>query len=132
MPQCVHQAIRRGKRLDMVETTIECKGKLISLVISLKVSKKNDHNETHCYIALLYPLKHIRDLVHQHAGNRARLTFDDIIGVSDAMHRTIRQARHAAKGRGPVLLHGEDGLGKSHLAQQFTMPAKGKGSHLSP
>ncbi len=85
-------------------------------MISLKVVK-NDHNETHCYIALLYPLKHIRDLVHQHAGNRARLTFDDIIGVSDAMHRTIRQARHAAKGRGPVLLHGEDGLGKSHLAQ---------------
>lgn len=126
LPQCVQQAIRHGKGLDMVETTIECKGKLISLVISLKIVR-NDHNETHCYIALLYPLKHIRDLVHQHAGNRARLTFDDIVGVSDAMHRTIRQARHAAKGRGPVLLHGEDGLGKSHLAQAIHNASERRG-----
>ncbi|MDX1303122.1 dihydroxyacetone kinase operon transcriptional regulator DhaR [Photobacterium sp.] len=116
MPQRVRQAIKRGKGLDMVETTIESKGRLISLVMSLKIVR-NAQNDTHCYIALLYPLKHIRDLVHQHAGNRARLTFDDITGGSDAMQRVIRQAHHAAKGRGPILLHGEDGIGKSHLAQ---------------
>lgn len=116
LPQPVNQAIKHGKELDMIETTIESRGRLTSLVISLKIVR-NDQNDTHCYIALLYPLKHIRDLVHQHAGNRARLTFDDIVGSSDAMHRAIRQARHAAKGRGPILLRGEDGLGKSHLAQ---------------
>lgn len=116
MPQCIHQAIKRGVGLDMVDTTIESKGRLISLVMSLKIVK-NAQNTTHCYIALLYPIKHIRDLVHQHVGNRARLTFDDIVGGSDAMLRVVRQARHAAKGRGPVLLHGEDGIGKSHLAQ---------------
>lgn len=121
LPQLVREAIKQGNGLDMVETTIESKcepgrSKLISTVMSLKIVKTAS-NDTHCYIALLYPLKQIRDLVHQHAGNRARLTFDDIVGRSDVMQRVIRQARHAAKGRGPVLLHGEDGLGKSHLAQ---------------
>ncbi|MEH6452187.1 MAG: dihydroxyacetone kinase operon transcriptional regulator DhaR [Psychromonas sp.] len=116
LPHQVQQAIKRGKALDMVETTVDSKGKLISLVLSLKIVK-NSQNEIERYIALLYPLKHIRDLVHQHFGNLARLTFDDITAVSESMLRVVQQARHASKGRGPVLLHGEDGLSKSHLAQ---------------
>ncbi|WP_299017448.1 dihydroxyacetone kinase operon transcriptional regulator DhaR [uncultured Photobacterium sp.] len=131
LPQLVNQAIKQGTGLDMVETTIESKSqdnrsKLISLVMSLKIVK-NAQNDTHCYIALLYPLKQIRDLVHQHAGNKALLTFDDIVGTSDTMQRVIRQARHAAKGRGPVLLHGEDGLGKSHLAQAIHNASERRG-----
>jgi transcriptional activator for dhaKLM operon len=116
LPQQLRQTIKQGKGLDMVETTIESKGKLITLVVSLKIVK-NMKNEVDRYILLLYPLDHIRNLVHQHSGNHARLTFDDISSKSDAMCRIVKQARHVAKGRGPVLLHGEDGLDKSHLAQ---------------
>lgn len=116
LPQQLRQAIKKGKKLDMVETTIESRGKLITLVVSLKIVK-NMNNEIDRYIILLYPLDHIRNIVHQHSGNRARLTFDDISTRSDEMRRIVKQAQHAAKGRGPILLHGEDGLDKSHLAQ---------------
>ena len=115
-PQKVLQAINQGKKLDMIETSVESRGKLITLVLSLKIVK-NSRNEIQRYIVLLYPLKHIRELVHLHSGNHARLTFDDIIAVSVPMKLVVKQARQAAKGRGPILLHGEDGLDKSYLAQ---------------
>jgi Sigma-54 interaction domain len=47
---------------------------------------------------------------------RARFTFDDIRGGSDALARVIRTGRRAAEGGYPTLIIGESGTGKELLA----------------
>lgn len=109
-------AIRHEKKLDFFETTIESKGKLISLIASLKLFK-NNNGEVERYILLLYPVRQIRNMVNQHSGNKARLNFDDLVFSSNEMSFVIKKCIQAAKGRGPILLRGEDGLDKNHIAQ---------------
>ena len=68
-------------------------------------------------IALLQPIEQVRRLVHQQVGSQAMLTFDDISSLSPGMRSVLRQARIAARGMAPVLLRGEVGVGKNHLAR---------------
>ena len=62
-------------------------------------------------------MEQVRRLVQQQAGTLARLTIEDVYGQTPAMRRVLRQARIAARGTAPVLLYGEGGVGKNHLAQ---------------
>lgn len=95
--------------------------------------KVNDHS-AHClvnlrpvyegrshigFIMMIRPIEHVRRLVHQQIGVEATLSLDDIADSSQsaAMRRVIRQARIAARGTAPVLLRGEGGVGKNHLAR---------------
>lgn len=59
----------------------------------------------HSYIVLMHPIEHIRQLVHHQSGNMAHPTFDDIACRSEKMQKILKVDRHAAKGRGVVLLH---------------------------
>ena len=63
------------------------------------------------------PLKILRQLVQQQAGSHARITVDEIYGESVAMRQVVRQIRIAARGLAPVLIRGEGGVGKNHIAQ---------------
>ncbi|WP_375753663.1 dihydroxyacetone kinase operon transcriptional regulator DhaR [Vibrio sp. HN007] len=116
LPQRVKLAIENKQELEMFESTVESNQKLITLLMSLRLVK-DEQNKVHSYIVLMHPIEHIRQLVHHHSGNLAHLTFDDLVFNSEGMQRVIRLARHAAKGRGSVLLRGEEGLGKADLAQ---------------
>jgi Transcriptional regulator containing PAS, AAA-type ATPase, and DNA-binding domains len=49
-------------------------------------------------------------------GHRAKYTFDDIVGNSDAIHKTIEIAKRMAKTDSSVLITGESGTGKELLA----------------
>lgn len=116
LPQRVKLAIENKQELEMFETTVESNQKLITLLMSLRLVK-DEQNHIHSYIVLMHPIEHIRQLVHHHSGNLAHLTFDDMVFKSDRMQKVLRLAKHAAKGRGSVLLRGEEGLGKADLAQ---------------
>lgn len=71
------------------------------------------------YIAMLRPIEQVRRLVHQQIGVQATLSLDDIAatGQSAAMRPVLRQARMSARGTAPLLLRGEGGAGKNHLAR---------------
>ncbi|UPW18069.1 dihydroxyacetone kinase operon transcriptional regulator DhaR [Agarivorans sp. TSD2052] len=130
-PQQAKRAIRKRKSLELFETTIESKGKLISLLMSINVVKSAD-NSTHCFIALLYPLRKLHDLVNRHNVNCARHSIDDIIAESDTMSRVKRQAKQIAKTTTPIMIQGEDGLGKSHLAEAIhNLSNRAKGPFVS-
>ncbi|WP_413284353.1 dihydroxyacetone kinase operon transcriptional regulator DhaR [Vibrio sp. MA40-2] len=116
LPPQIKHAIAAKQDLAMFETSIEINQRLISLWISLRLVK-DEHGEIHTSMVLMHPIEHIRQIVHHQVGNQARLTFEDIEYQSEDMHRVIRLAQHAAKGRGSVFLHGEEGLGKTDLAQ---------------
>ncbi|QZN95237.1 dihydroxyacetone kinase operon transcriptional regulator DhaR [Symbiopectobacterium purcellii] len=118
LPQRIAHAVAENRDVYLFETAVEFQGAFIALAMSLKIVK-GVANTPDRYIALLHPIDHIRELVHRHGGAYARLTFDDLdyVGTSSAIRRVVRLAQQAAKGRGSVLLHGEEGLGKAYLAQ---------------
>ena len=68
-------------------------------------------------VITLRPTESVRQLVQQMVGARATFTFRDIVGQSESMRQTLRQARIAAAGRGAILLRGEVGTGKEVFAQ---------------
>jgi transcriptional regulator with PAS, ATPase and Fis domain len=53
----------------------------------------------------------------KHCRKGTRFTFDDIIGVSSELMRSVHLAQIAAKGSSTVLLQGESGTGKEMFAQ---------------
>ena len=116
LPKRVTAAIDAQLPLEIFETSLEVEHRLLTVMLSLNVVK-NSEQGVYCYIALLHPVEHFRQLLHHHAGNYAHLTFDDLPEHSPAMMRVFRSAKHAAKGQGAVLLSGPEGVGKSHLAQ---------------
>jgi len=50
-------------------------------------------------------------------GNSCKTTFDDIVGVSEALENVKDEARKAARGRTTILLTGESGTGKEVFAR---------------
>lgn len=116
LPQRVRSAIDAGQPLEMFETSIEVEHRLVSVMLSFNVVQNSDQG-IYCYIVLLHPIEHFRQLLNKHAGNYAYLSFDDLPEQSPQMQRVFRMARNAARGKGSVLLSGDEGVGKGQLAQ---------------
>jgi transcriptional regulator of acetoin/glycerol metabolism len=103
------------ERLD-VETSLIAQGKEVTCLVSLRPVTYGV-NKSASYVAMLRPIEQVRKLVHQQVGTQALLTLDDMLNQSAAMRSVMRQARTSARGTAPVLLRGEGGVGKNHLAR---------------
>ncbi|MGI5920235.1 MAG: sigma 54-interacting transcriptional regulator [Syntrophomonadaceae bacterium] len=66
---------------------------------------------------LLRPIEKIQKLINRFSGAQASFRFDDIIGESPVLLKTIRMASLAAAGKSNILLEGESGTGKEVFAQ---------------
>ncbi|HSG16776.1 MAG TPA: dihydroxyacetone kinase operon transcriptional regulator DhaR [Anaerolineae bacterium] len=69
------------------------------------------------HILLLRPIEQVRRLIHQQIGSKAAVTLDDLASQTPRMREVLRQARISARGTAPVLISGEGGVGKNHLAR---------------
>lgn len=69
------------------------------------------------YMMMIHPIEQVRRLVHLQVGTRASLVLEDISAYAPSMRAVVRQARTAARGNAPVLLRGEGGVGKNHIAR---------------
>ena len=116
IPALIFDAIETQQELHNVEVNFRVNGRSVRTLISLR-SIFETATTPAGYLALLRPIEQVRQLVQQQTGTRAALTIDDVYGQSPAMRKVLRQARIAARGSAPVLLHGEGGVGKNHLAQ---------------
>jgi transcriptional activator for dhaKLM operon len=102
--------------LDDIEASFHMQGKDIQVVASLRPILDGARIPKG-FIILFRPLEEVRQLVYRQVGADAALTFDGIPAGSPAMQSLVRQARIAARGTAPVLLQGEGGVGKGHLAR---------------
>ncbi|BCV21953.1 sigma-54-dependent Fis family transcriptional regulator [Moorella sp. Hama-1] len=68
-------------------------------------------------VITLRAMKSVQRLVTRMVGARAQFTFDDILGHSPALRRTIQTAKAVALSMSSVLLEGESGTGKEMFAQ---------------
>ena len=116
IPATVKTAIKNVRELRNTEVNLQLNGRQVRSLLSLR-PMVDGSSQVIGYIILLRPIEQVRELVHQQAGAHATITIDDVYGETPAMRQVLRQARIAAKGTAPVLLRGEGGVGKNHIAQ---------------
>jgi len=68
-------------------------------------------------VIILRPMEKIQKLINRFSGAQATFKFDNIIGQSPALLKTIHLASLAARGKANILLEGESGTGKEVFAQ---------------
>ncbi|GAB4573809.1 MAG: dihydroxyacetone kinase operon transcriptional regulator DhaR [Anaerolineae bacterium] len=115
LPLIMQRAIQRQQALKETEVTLRVGENQLRTSVTLHPIMDGNNVPTG-YIALLRPIEELRKLVHQQVGSRATLTVDNLPMASNRMRPIIRQIRMAARAEAPVLLHGEVGVGKNHLA----------------
>lgn len=115
LPPVLADSINTNRTLRDVEASFDLDGFTADVLVNLRPI--HDGEQMIGCIALLRPIEQVRRLVHQQVGSKASLTFEDISSLSSGMRLVLRQARIAARGKAPVLLRGEGGVGKNHLAR---------------
>lgn len=117
MPEVLQTALSNHQDLEDAEVTLDIKltDEHLQTIVTLRVVW--EYGRPVGYMIMLRPLEQVRRLVHQQLGNQALLKLEDIFAESAAMRPITRQARIAARGTAPVLLRGEGGVGKNHLAR---------------
>jgi transcriptional regulator of acetoin/glycerol metabolism len=116
LPSIIAEAVQLGESLRDVEASFGVNDHAVDCLVSLQPTYEGLRGPVG-YIATLRPIERVHRLVHRLVGAQATLTLDDVQGESAAMRRVRRQARIAARGTAPVLLQGEDGVGKNPLAR---------------
>jgi transcriptional activator for dhaKLM operon len=134
LPDNLRRAIDTHQEVRDDETTFMIDGRRVSCLVSLRPIGRRQSNagpgqpdtgqptgqpagQPTGHILLLRPIDQVRRLVHQQIGSRAALTLDDLASQTPRMREVMRQARIAARGTAPVLIRGEGGVGKNHLAR---------------
>lgn len=113
LPSLLQHAIQQRLPLNHVEMTFESRKQFIATLLTLKPVPDGEH----CgFIALLHPLDQLRRLVNHQLGKVSQ-TFEQMPAGSLDMRRLLRYGRQAARGQHPILLQGEEGVGKELLAQ---------------
>jgi len=116
LPLVMAEAIQNHSELRDVEVSFERDEHTINALVSLR-SIFEGAAQPIGYIAMLRPIEQVRQLVQQQVGAQATLTLKDIPAESLAMRQVLRQAAIAARGRAPILLRGEGGVGKNAIAR---------------
>ena len=116
LPPSLTKAIQDGREVHDEEATFRVNSQSITCLVSLRPIGEGSSRPAG-YIVMLRPIEQVRRLVHQQLGTQATLTLDDLSSQSSRMREVLRQARIAARGAAPVLIRGEGGVGKNHLAR---------------
>ncbi len=116
LPEPIVIALAEKREIRDVEVTFEIRDQPVQIFASLRILPK-DATEPSGYMLMLRPMEQVRRLVHQQVGLKASLLLEDISAYAPTMRPVLRQARIAARGTAPVLLRGEGGVGKNHLAR---------------
>jgi transcriptional regulator with PAS, ATPase and Fis domain len=93
-------------------------------VLDTAIPIKNSLGEVESVVNTFRDVRESRRLMNDAAGNRARYTFDDILGESGAMVAAVGYAKRAARGNANILLMGESGTGKEFFAQAIHLASE--------
>lgn len=113
LPALLRRAIKHAKALNHAEVTFESQHQFIDAVITLKPIVEEQGNS---FILLLHPVEQMRQLMTSQLGKVSH-TFEQMSADDPETRRLIHFGRQAARGRFPVLLCGEEGVGKELIAQ---------------
>lgn len=115
-PDAITAATQKGNVLHDVEAGIGIGERTVDCLISIRPIVEGARGSVGTLITLR-PIERVHQLVHRLVGAEATLTLENVPGDSADIRQVRRRARLAARGRAPVLLSGEDGVGKNPLAR---------------
>ncbi|GAU76425.1 response regulatory protein [Fusibacter sp. 3D3] len=108
--------VNEKKIVNDINIHLNINGMQIGLTISTYAFKENKFHMDGLIIAI-NSIKRINTLLSKYSVNTARMTFNEILGKSDAFLTTIDKCKVASKSSSQILLLGESGVGKDILAQ---------------
>lgn len=116
LPDIVRHPLEKAQHLDDTEINLQIDSRSVPVSLSLRPIHDGS-NHTNGMIIMLRPIEDVRQLVYRQLATEAKFYFHDMPVNSDVIKGVLRQARMAARGLAPVLLQGEGGVGKNHLAR---------------
>jgi transcriptional activator for dhaKLM operon len=109
-PPFIQSHIENHNDMIRKQTTIEVNGEFVETIISFKSLPDGTH------LLFVHPIDKIRKLAQQQAGNNAKFTFATLPGISRKIKHLVTVAKRCIKSKAPMLISGEDGVGKTDLA----------------
>lgn len=118
LPADLMAAFSNNSLLHEVEMSVPISGgeETVAMLVNLTTLGRPGQGEIG-WVAMLRPIEQVRRMVHRQVGAQATLKLEDVFAVAQTMRPVMRQAQVAARGTAPVLLRGEGGVGKNHLAR---------------
>ncbi|BDH46060.1 sigma-54-dependent Fis family transcriptional regulator [Salmonella enterica subsp. enterica serovar Choleraesuis] len=113
LPPLLKRAIKHARPLSHAEVTFESQHQFVDAVITLKPIIEEPGTS---FILLLHPVEQMRQLMTSQLG-KVNHTFAQMSADDPDTRRLIHFGRQAARGSFPVLLRGEEGVGKERLSQ---------------
>jgi transcriptional activator for dhaKLM operon len=112
----IRSLIDQRRELSDVETPIRIADRIVRCLISVR-AVRDGVGEVIGGIAMLRTASQVHSWLNQQTSSLSAMTFDDLQFTSRQMVDLMRQAEVAARGALPVLIHGENGVGKTTLVQ---------------
>ncbi|MCY9871568.1 dihydroxyacetone kinase operon transcriptional regulator DhaR [Vibrio barjaei] len=104
------RSIEENSTIRRKQTTVEIGGEFIESIITLRPLVDGSK------LLFIHPIDKIRELAQQQIGGSAKYTFANLNAQSKGMKHVITVAKRAIKSKAPILITGEEGVGKSDLA----------------
>ncbi|ADO49741.1 dihydroxyacetone kinase operon transcriptional regulator DhaR [[Enterobacter] lignolyticus] len=109
-PPALNEAISQRTKLPQKQIVIEYRGEFIELMVTLRPLSDGS------FLLFLHPLDKIRKIAQQQISTNANFTFDSLHVISKGMKQVLSVARRAIKTASPILINGEEGVGKLSMA----------------
>jgi transcriptional activator for dhaKLM operon len=103
-------SIKQGEMVRRKQTTFEIDGRFIEAIVTYRGMSDGTH------LLFIHPVDKFHELALQQSASSATYTFENLAYTSRKMKHVIRVARRAIKSQAPILITGEEGVGKSDLA----------------
>ncbi|MEX3019452.1 dihydroxyacetone kinase operon transcriptional regulator DhaR [Kluyvera sp. STS39-E] len=113
LPALLRRAIKHARPLSHAEVTFESQHQFIDAVVTLKPIVEAQGTS---FILLLHPVEQMRQLMTSQLGKVSH-TFAQMSADDPETRRVIHFGRQAARGSFPILICGEEGVGKELIAQ---------------
>lgn len=126
LPPIIKSGIQARLKLSHLEITFESQGKFIEALVTLRPLHDGS------FLLFLHPLETMRRFAQRHIGSNVELSFNSLVTNSKKMQKIQTIAKRAAKTNEPILLKGEDGVGKNKIAQAIHhLSDKNKGPFIT-
>lgn len=112
----VLDVLKTGKSLVDKELFLKIKNNIVHLV-KTSIPIRDENGVMVGVVDTFREIKRIHKMINQMVGAQATFTFQDFIGNSVKLRKTLKMAEIAANSSSTILIQGESGTGKEVLAQ---------------